>query len=86
MSSHHAHASSASDLRQPSTAKPYIPPTIAPQDLPIDYSGFIAIVFGIIGVMLKEDLTGRNKQKKSQIDIQRRTLIETIPVNGCFVV
>ncbi|XXG71232.1 hypothetical protein AAC387_Pa07g0532 [Persea americana] len=54
MSSHHAHASSASDLRQPSTAKPYIPPTIAPQDLPIDYSGFIAIVFGIIGVMLKD--------------------------------
>ncbi|KAJ8629011.1 hypothetical protein MRB53_022334 [Persea americana] len=86
MSSHHAHASSASDPRQPSTAKPYIPPTIAPQDLPIDYSGFIAIVFGITGVMLREDLTGRNKQKKSQIDIQRRSLIETIPVNGCFVV
>ncbi|KAJ8646446.1 hypothetical protein MRB53_008194 [Persea americana] len=53
MSSHHAHASSASDPRQPSTAKPYVPPTIAPQDLPIDYSGFIAIVFGITGVMLR---------------------------------
>ncbi|RWR83206.1 protein Asterix [Cinnamomum micranthum f. kanehirae] len=54
MSSHHA--SSASDPRQPSTAKPYVPPTIAPQDLPIDYSGFIAIVFGITGVMLRYKL------------------------------
>ncbi|XP_068657209.1 protein Asterix-like [Aristolochia californica] len=44
------------DPRQPSTAKPYVPPTISPQDLPVDYSGFIAMVFGITGVMLRYKL------------------------------
>ncbi|XP_077223185.1 asterix-like protein [Tasmannia lanceolata] len=55
MASHHS--SSTNDPRQPSTAKPYVPPTIAPQDLPIDYSGFIAIVFGISGVMFRYKLS-----------------------------
>jgi hypothetical protein len=43
----------ANDPRQPSTAKPYSPPKMPPQDLPIDYSGFLAVVFGVFGVMLR---------------------------------
>ncbi|XP_058080389.1 protein Asterix [Magnolia sinica] len=50
-------SSSASDPRQPSSAKPYVPPTVAPQDLPVDYSGFIAIVFGVTGVMFRYKLS-----------------------------
>ncbi|XP_057950769.1 protein Asterix [Malania oleifera] len=46
-------SSSASDPRQPSTAKPYVPPVLPPQDLPVDYSGFIAVIFGIAGVMFR---------------------------------
>ena len=42
-----------SDPRQPSTAKPYAPPKLSPQDLPIDYAGFLAVVFGVVGVMLR---------------------------------
>ncbi|XP_068655471.1 protein Asterix-like [Aristolochia californica] len=49
-------STSANDPRQPSTAKPYVPPTISTQDLPVDYSGFIAMVFGITGVMLRYKL------------------------------
>merc|ERR1712183_519265 len=52
----HNNSSSASDPRQPSTAKPYAPPTIAPQDLPIDYSGFIAMIFGVAGVLFRYKL------------------------------
>jgi hypothetical protein len=36
------------DPRQPSSAKPYVPPVIAPQDLPIDYASFIAVLFGVM--------------------------------------
>eukprot|EP00262_Sarcandra_glabra_P021832 TRINITY_DN938_c0_g1_i1.p1 TRINITY_DN938_c0_g1~~TRINITY_DN938_c0_g1_i1.p1 ORF type:complete len:106 (+),score=5.09 TRINITY_DN938_c0_g1_i1:161-478(+) len=50
-------SNNVSDPRQPSTAKPYVPPTIAPQDLPVDYSGFIAIIFGISGVMFRYKLS-----------------------------
>ncbi|KAF8378802.1 hypothetical protein HHK36_030151 [Tetracentron sinense] len=57
MSSHHNSSSAASDPRQPSTANPYVPPMIAPQDLPVDYSGFIAIVFGIAGAMFRYKLS-----------------------------
>ncbi|WOK97496.1 protein Asterix [Canna indica] len=46
-------SSSVSDPRQPSTAKPYVPPTLSPQDLPIDYAGFIAVVVGVVGVTLR---------------------------------
>lgn len=43
----------ANDPRQPSAAKPYVAPAVSPQDLPVDYSGFIAVVFGIAGVMFR---------------------------------
>lgn len=46
-------SSPANDPRQPSTAKPYKPAAVAPQDLPIDYSGFIAVVFGVFGAMFR---------------------------------
>ncbi|XP_072956644.1 protein Asterix [Typha angustifolia] len=49
-------SSSASDPRQPSTAKPYVPPTLSPQDLPIDYAGFLAVVLGVTGVMFRYKL------------------------------
>ncbi|XP_010939356.1 protein Asterix-like [Elaeis guineensis] len=49
-------SSTASDPRQPSTARPYVPPTVSPQDLPIDYSGFFAVIFGVTGVMLRYKL------------------------------
>ncbi|KAK1317355.1 Protein Asterix [Acorus calamus] len=44
------------DPRQPWTAKPYVPPPVSPQDLPFDYPGFIAVVFGIIGLMFRYKL------------------------------
>ncbi|XP_037493302.1 protein Asterix [Jatropha curcas] len=52
MSSHN-NSSSANDPRQPSAAKPYVAPLIPPQDLPVDYAGFIAVVFGVAGVMFR---------------------------------
>ncbi|KAK4853190.1 hypothetical protein QYF36_005125 [Acer negundo] len=55
MSSHN-NSSSANDPRQPSSAKPFVPPAVSPQDLPVDYSGFIAVVFGIAGVMFRYKL------------------------------
>ncbi|XP_022134591.1 protein Asterix [Momordica charantia] len=47
----------ANDPRQPSAAKPYVAPAVSPQDLPVDYSGFIAVVFGIAGVMFRYKLS-----------------------------
>lgn len=44
-------ASTANDPRMPSAAKPYVSPTISPQDLPIDYAGFLAVIFGVFGVI-----------------------------------
>ncbi|KAB5524785.1 hypothetical protein DKX38_022534 [Salix brachista] len=41
MSSHNSTAT-ANDPRQPSAAKPFVAPMVSPQDLPVDYSGFIA--------------------------------------------
>ncbi|PON70328.1 Protein Asterix [Trema orientale] len=55
--SSHGNASGASDPRQPSAAKPYVPPVVAPQDLPVDYSGFIAVIFGVFGVMFRYKLS-----------------------------
>ncbi|KAI3454737.1 hypothetical protein Pfo_011400 [Paulownia fortunei] len=46
-------ASQSNDPRLPSAARPYKPPIIAPQDLPVDYSGFIAVVFGVFGAMFR---------------------------------
>ncbi|XP_059642110.1 protein Asterix [Cornus florida] len=57
MSSHNNSSSAANDPRQPSTAKPYVAAMVAPQDFPIDYSGFIALIFGIAGVMFRYKLS-----------------------------
>jgi len=46
-------SSHTNDPRQPSAARPYVAPQIAPQDLPIDYAGFIAVIFGVAGVMFR---------------------------------
>ncbi|KAG8379265.1 hypothetical protein BUALT_Bualt07G0070600 [Buddleja alternifolia] len=46
-------ASPSNDPRLPSAARPYKPPLVAPQDLPVDYSGFIAVVFGVFGAMFR---------------------------------
>ncbi|KAJ9140534.1 hypothetical protein P3X46_031170 [Hevea brasiliensis] len=56
MSSHNNSSSSPNDPRQPSAAKPYVPPMVLPQDLPVDYAGFIAVVFGVAGVMFRYKL------------------------------
>ncbi|MBA0689340.1 hypothetical protein Goari_007072 [Gossypium aridum] len=53
MSSHNNNSTSANDPRQPSAAKPYVAQPVSPQDLPVDYSGFIAVIFGIAGVMFR---------------------------------
>ncbi|XP_038725892.1 protein Asterix-like [Tripterygium wilfordii] len=53
----HGNSSSANDPRQPSTARPYVAPLISTQDLPIDYYGFIAVVFGVVGVMFRYELS-----------------------------
>ncbi|CAK9147981.1 unnamed protein product [Ilex paraguariensis] len=55
MSSHNSN--SANDPRQPSSAKPYVPPVVPQQDLPVDYSGFIAVIFGVAGVMFRYKLS-----------------------------
>ncbi|KAG0463404.1 hypothetical protein HPP92_019473 [Vanilla planifolia] len=49
-------SSAVSDPRQPSSAKPYIPPPISPQDLPVDYAGFLAVALGVTGVMFRYKL------------------------------
>ncbi|XP_073059578.1 protein Asterix [Primulina eburnea] len=43
----------SNDPRQPSATRPYKPQPVAPQDLPIDYSGFIAVIFGVLGAMFR---------------------------------
>ncbi|XP_047167847.1 protein Asterix isoform X2 [Vigna umbellata] len=50
-------SSHTNDPRQPSAARPYVAPQIAPQDLPIDYAGFIAVIFGVGGVMFRYKLS-----------------------------
>lgn len=42
-----------SDPRLPSAVRHYVPPIVNPNDLPPDYSSLAAIIFGILGVMLK---------------------------------
>lgn len=42
-----------SDPRMPSAARPYVPALVDPNDLPIDYSSILAIIFGIAGVMMR---------------------------------
>ncbi|XP_048330469.1 protein Asterix [Ziziphus jujuba] len=55
--SSHGNASNANDPRLPSAARPYVPQPVAPQDLPVDYSGFIAVMFGVAGVMFRYKLS-----------------------------
>jgi hypothetical protein len=43
-----------SDPRMPSAARPYVPALVDPNDLPIDYSSILAIIFGIAGVMMRQ--------------------------------
>ncbi|KAK9107298.1 hypothetical protein Syun_023309 [Stephania yunnanensis] len=38
---------------QPSTTKPYVPATVSPHDLSVDYSGFITIIFGVACIMFR---------------------------------
>ena len=35
-------------------AKPYKDSLVGPQDLPIDYYDFIAVIFGVLGAMLSD--------------------------------
>jgi hypothetical protein len=51
--SSHGNSNSANDPRQPSAAKPFVAQMVSPQDLPVDYSGFIAVIFGVAGVMFR---------------------------------
>jgi Uncharacterised protein family (UPF0139) len=44
-------SAAANDPRIPSAAKPFVPRTVSPQDLPIDYAGFLAVIFGVFGVI-----------------------------------
>ncbi|XAR65524.1 hypothetical protein NMG60_11009673 [Bertholletia excelsa] len=57
MSSHNNSSSSpANDPRQPSAARPFKSSMVAPQDLPVDYSGFIAVMCAVFGVMFRYKL------------------------------
>ncbi|XP_050376369.1 protein Asterix [Argentina anserina] len=49
-------STAANDPRQPAAAKRYVPVALAPEDLPVDFSGLIAVVFGIAGVMFRYKL------------------------------
>jgi hypothetical protein len=53
MSSHNNNSASANDPRQPLAVKPFVAPMVSPQDLPVDYSGFIAVILGVAGVMFR---------------------------------
>ncbi|KAM7269601.1 hypothetical protein ACFE04_025098 [Oxalis oulophora] len=53
----HNHQLSPNDPRQPSAARPFRAPLVSPQDLPVDYSGFIAVIFGVFGVMFRYKLS-----------------------------
>ncbi|KAB1201296.1 Protein Asterix [Morella rubra] len=54
--SSHGNATSANDPRQPLAAKPFVQQAVSQQDLPVDYSGFIAVIFGVVGVMFRYKL------------------------------
>ncbi|KAL3575173.1 hypothetical protein D5086_023274 [Populus alba] len=56
MSSHNNNPASANDPRQPSASKPFLAPMISPQDVPVDYSGFVAVILGVAGVMFRYKL------------------------------
>ncbi|KAK9748125.1 hypothetical protein RND81_02G037700 [Saponaria officinalis] len=45
----------SNDPRQ-SAVKPYKPLLVPPQDLPVDYAGFIAVLCGVLGAMFRYKL------------------------------
>ncbi|KAK1384221.1 Protein Asterix like [Heracleum sosnowskyi] len=49
-------STTGNDPRQASAARRYVAPVVAAENLPIDYAGFIAIVFGVVGVMFRYKL------------------------------
>lgn len=69
------------DPRQPSTARQYTPPKLSPQDLPIDYAGFLAVVFGVLGVMLRVRYLDSISEASTTPSTTRRSR-STLPV--CF--
>ncbi|XP_047328961.1 protein Asterix [Impatiens glandulifera] len=56
MSHNTSSSSPVNDPRQPAAARRYVAPVVAAQDLPIDYSGFFGIIFGVAGFMFKYKL------------------------------
>ncbi|XP_002317962.4 protein Asterix isoform X2 [Populus trichocarpa] len=56
MSSHNYNPASANDPRQPSASKSFLAPMVSPQDVPVDYSGFVAVILGVAGVMFRYKL------------------------------
>lgn len=48
-----------SDPRMPTAVKHYVAPLVNPNDLPPDYSSLLAIIFGILGVMMRVSLFGQ---------------------------
>ncbi|KAL9239477.1 hypothetical protein vseg_013795 [Gypsophila vaccaria] len=46
----------SNDPRQPSAAKPYKPSPVPPEELPVDYAGFIAVLCGVLGAMFRYKL------------------------------
>ncbi|KAL9253468.1 Asterix-like protein [Drosera capensis] len=59
LSSHshnHHQSASANDPRLPSAARPHKLLPVSPQDLPVDYSGFVAAICGVLGVMFRYKL------------------------------
>ncbi|XP_024393925.1 protein Asterix [Physcomitrium patens] len=45
-----------SDPRMPTAVKHYVAPLVNPNDLPPDYSSLLAIIFGILGVMMRQKI------------------------------
>ncbi|KAH0661331.1 hypothetical protein KY284_026262 [Solanum tuberosum] len=48
-------------------AKPYKASLVGPQDLPIDYYGFIAVIFGVFGAMLSDTRFARGLNMENDI-------------------
>ncbi|KAL9227329.1 hypothetical protein vseg_003027 [Gypsophila vaccaria] len=51
-----SHQNNNNDPRQPSAVKPFKPSLQPPQELPVDYSGFLAVLCGVLGVMFRYKL------------------------------
>ncbi|XP_074317092.1 protein Asterix [Silene latifolia] len=51
-----SHQSNSNDPRIASAAKPFKPSLVQPHELPVDYSGFLAVLCGVLGVMFRYKL------------------------------